>query len=219
MDKGEEMLRTSVIRFSGEVKRGSVDRAKAFVFIEWLLCEVHPWQPYCCQQAAVFLPVRCFSQQGCSALSGVGLTCLRSLSHWLEALNNEIPTLALLCNIELCVKLFRRSLPDVCCILHPYIHFPLLMHDWVAVVSDQINPDIFHPRQCPPTPTRGSQGVPPQKRYVVLPSCSGSPQDLLPVGHAWNTSRVRRPESLLTRCQPPQLAPFNAEGFAQRLRV
>ena len=41
LDEAEEMLRTSVIRFSSEGK-SSADRARAFVFIEWLLCEVHP---------------------------------------------------------------------------------------------------------------------------------------------------------------------------------
>lgn len=40
LDEADEIL--GVIWFSCEGKRGSADRAKAFVFIEWLLCEVHP---------------------------------------------------------------------------------------------------------------------------------------------------------------------------------
>lgn len=123
MDEAEEMLRTSIIRFSGEGKRGSADRARAFVFTEWLLCKVHP-----CLVTPALLPAGrcapvCKVLQSAGMLSFVrsGINTLRSLSHWLEAL--DIPTLALWYNIQLCVKLFRRSLPDVCCILDWNIYF------------------------------------------------------------------------------------------------
>lgn len=108
LDEAGEMLRTSVIRFSSERMRGSADMARAFVFIEWLLCEVHP-----CLVTLSSLPVgrsapTCKVLQSAAMLGFVrrGINALRSLSHWLEALDtNEIPTLAFTCNIKLCVNL------------------------------------------------------------------------------------------------------------------
>lgn len=61
------MLRTSVIRFSGKGKRGSADRARAFVFIEWLLCEVNP-----CLVTPSLLPAgRC--APACAVLLSAGI--------------------------------------------------------------------------------------------------------------------------------------------------
>lgn len=62
LDEAGETLWTSVIRFSSEGERGSADRAKACVFIEWLLCEVHP-----CLVTPSSLPAGC-SAPACKEL-------------------------------------------------------------------------------------------------------------------------------------------------------
>lgn len=78
LDKGMEMLWTSVIRFSNEGEIGSADRTRAFVFIEWLLCEASSClvSPQSLPAGAELLLVRCYSQQRCSSSSGWGLTPL-----------------------------------------------------------------------------------------------------------------------------------------------
>lgn len=79
----QEMLQTSVIRFSSEGKKGSSERSRAFVFIEWLLCEVHP-----CLVTPSLLPVdrcapACKVLQSAAMLDLVrsGINALRSLFH------------------------------------------------------------------------------------------------------------------------------------------
>ena len=113
------MLRTLVIRFSGEAKSGSADRARAFVFIEWLLCEVHP-----CLVTPSLLPAgrlapACKVLQSAAMLGFVrsGINALGSLFHTDCRLQTLMRFSPKTCDVtlKLCVQLFKSCLPSVHC--------------------------------------------------------------------------------------------------------